>query len=165
MTYNQLMNAVDDALTPRVAAANGQLILAESLEQARLLLESGPKRWRLILHWEGYGEHEKAREGMTRHQVATVIQAPRGLVKSPSPTKPGPGGQVPFSEYISLVVAWMSALRFPDGTGADDAGFSSAGSQWLQTLPAYSAHVLSWSLDAAVPPYEMTIPLVFPHLA
>lgn len=165
MTYDQLMNAIDDALTPRVAAADGQLILAESLEQARLLLESGPRRWRLILHWEGYGEHEQAREGMTRHQVATVIQAPRGLVNSPSPTKAGPNGQVAFSTHISNVVSWMSALRFPDGTGADSAGFSSAGSQWLQTLPTYSAHVLNWSLDAAVPPFDLTIPLVFPHLA
>ena len=164
MTYDQLMNALEDALTPLVSAADGQLVLAESLEQARMMLESGPRRWRLILHWEGYAEHEKAREGMTRHQVATVIQAPRGLVKSPSPTKPGPSGQVPFSSHISNVIAWMSALRFPDGTGADSAGFSPSGSQWLQTLPAYSAHVLNWSLDAALPGYPLTIPLQFDHL-
>jgi hypothetical protein len=164
MTYDQLMNALDAALTPLVAATDGQLILAESQEQALIMLETGPRRWRLILLWEGYGEHEKAIMGMTRHKVSTVIQAPRGLVKSPSGTRPGPSGQEPFSTHISNVIAWMSALRFPDGTGADVNGFAPSGSLWVTTHPSYSAHVLNWSLDAALPGYPLTIPLTFPHL-
>lgn len=165
MTYDQLINAIETALAPRVAAAGGVLEVAQSLAEARRFLESAPGRWRLVLHWEGYGEHPAAREGMTSHQVATVIQAPRGLAHRPSPVKPGPAGQQPFSYYISLVTGWMAALRFPDGTGADEAGFAPAGSQWLETVNGYAAHVLNWSLAAALPPFTHHIPLDFPHLS
>lgn len=164
MTYDQLINAVEVALAPRVKAAEGQLIVAESLETARTFLDSAPRRWRLILHWEGFGEHEAARMGMVTHQVAAVIQAPRGMDNQTTPTKPGPAKQVPFSYYIHAVMTWLTALRFPDGTGADSAGFAPAGSQWLQTLPGFSAHVTNWKLDAALPPFDLTIPLEFPHL-
>lgn len=164
MTYDQLINSLETALTARVTAAGGKLEVAESLEEARKFLDGAPNRWRLILHWEGYGEHSSAREGMTIHQVATVIQAPRGLGMKPSPVKQGPAGQQPFSHYISAVTAWMTAMRFPDGTGADSAGFAPAGSQWLQTQTGFAAHVLNWKLDAALPPFDLTIPLEFPHL-
>lgn len=164
MDYDQLMVAVETALAPRVAAAKGEVIVAESLDQARKFLEGAPKRWRVILHWEGYGEHPSARLGMVTHQVATVIQAPRGMPVKPSPIKAGPSGQVPFSHYIRDVTMWMTAMRFPDGTGADDAGFSPAGSLWLETLAGFAAHVLNWRLDAALPGYDLTIPLNFPHL-
>lgn len=165
MTYDQLIASMESALTPRVAALNGVLEVAESLEQARTFLESAPGRWRLILHWEGHGEHPEGRMGMTTHQVATVIQAPRGLAHKPSPIAPSATGRPAFSSYIRTVTEWITAMRFPDGTGADVAGFSPAGSQWLATAPGYAAHVLNWKLDAALPPYSTCIPLAFPHLS
>lgn len=164
MTYDQLIAAVAAALTPRVAAMQGTIEVAESLEEARKMLEAAPGRWRLILHWEGFGEHPEARMGMTVHQVATVIQAPRGLAHKPSPIAASPTGRPPFSSYIRTVSEWMTAMRFPNGTGADVAGFAPAGSLWLSTVPNFAAHALNWKLDAALPPFPETIPLEFPHL-
>lgn len=164
MTYDQLVNAVENALAPLAAAAGGRVIVAESLEEARKFLDAAPNRWRVILHWEGYAEHPEARNGMTSHQVATAIQAPRGLAHKPDVTKDKPSGAPAFSSYIAVVIGWMTALRFPNGTGADIAGFSLTGSQWLETQPGYAAHVLTWRLDAALPAFTTTIPLEFPHL-
>ena len=56
----------------------------------------------------------------------------------------------------------MTALKFPDGSGADDAGFSLESSQWQSTAPATTAMALNWKLDAALPAYTAYIPLVFP---
>lgn len=165
MTFDQLINAVESSITPLIAAEGGKIEVAENLEQARAALVTGPKKWRVILHWEGYGDHEKARQGMTNHQLATVIQAPRGLPVSQAITKDRPNGNKAFSHYLELVSYWMRAMRFPNGTGADSAGFQLANSQWLDTVDTHSAHVLAWRLPAALPPFpDQTIPLVFPHL-
>ena len=164
MNYAQLINAVESAISPRIIAAKGRVEVAESLEQAHAFLASAPNGWRLILHWEGYGEHPEARAGMTVHQVATVIHAPRGLPASKDPTKDKPGANPGFHHYVTLVTGWMCAMRFPNGTGADVAGFAPAGSQWLETLPGYAAHVLNWKLDVAIPAHSQNIILQFPHL-
>lgn len=164
MEFDQLLSAVETALAPLVEAQGGVLEVAESLEEARVMLTAAPRRWRLILHWEGFGEHPEARHGMTVHQVATVIQAPRGLGHKPSPIAAPANQPKSFSYYVKLVNGWMTAMRFPDGTGADPAGFAPAGSQWIETVQHFSAHALSWKLDAALPPFGDTIPLVFPHL-
>jgi hypothetical protein len=164
MTYEQLMTAMKDALAPRVAAMSGSLEEAENPEAARAFLDSAPSRWRLILVWEGYGEHSEARMGMIVHNVATVIQAPRGLAKDRKPTTQSPSGSPAFSGYINAVNNWITAMRFPDGTEADVAGFAPAGSLWVPTVPSFAAHVLNWKLDAALPPFQETIALNFPHL-
>jgi hypothetical protein len=164
MTYAQLINAVKTALRPLAEAADGKLVVAESLEEAQKFLGGNPRTWRIILHWEGFGEHPLARQGLTYHQVATVIQAPRGLAHNQEPTERKTSGDPGFHAYIEMVSGWMRALRFPDGTGADDAGFSTAGSQWLPTAAGYAAHTINWQLEAAEPGYETTIPLTFPHL-
>ena len=167
MTYDQLLNSVATALAPRVGAAKGELVVVESLEAARgMLLAAAPNRWKLILHWQGYGDHAAARQGMTTHQVATVIQQPAGLLHRPGEnlTKPLPSGDEPFSRRISQVIAWMMALRLPNGTGADSAGFAMSGSQWVESAAKSTAHVLNWKLDAALPGFPETIPLIFPHL-
>lgn len=164
MTYAQLMTAVTAAARAEVGAQGGQVEMAESMEEVQAFMAASPRSWRLILHWEGLGEHPSARQGMVYHQVATVIQAPRGLMKSPSPLQASPTGTRPFSDYIDLATSFMVALRFPNGTGADSAGFAPAGSQWLETTPNFAAHVLNWKLTAALPPFTRTIPLVFPHL-
>lgn len=165
MDYAQLINAVEAALAPLVEAEGGTVEIVQSLGQARAALDNGPSRWRVILHWEGYGDHEHARQGMTNHQVATVIQAPRGLAKSQHATKDKPDGTKSFSHYLECVSAWMRAMRFPDGTNADSAGFQLANSQWLDTVPNHDAHVIAWRLPAAHPEFKtQTIPLEFPHL-
>jgi hypothetical protein len=164
MTYAQLMTAVTAAARAEVGAQGGQVEMAESMEEVQAFMAASPRSWRLVLHWEGLAEHPAARQGMVYHQVATVIQAPRGLMKSPNPLQASPTGTRPFSDYIDLATAFMVALRFPNGTGADSAGFAPAGSQWLETTPNFAAHVLNWKLTAALPPFTRTIPLVFPHL-
>ena len=166
MTYSTLINAISTALRPLVTAAGGTLEQAETLEEAQKFLAAAPHRWRLILHWEGLSSHPDARLGMTSHQIATVVQQPRGLLHRPGEnlTKPLPGGALPFSERLAQVMGWMAALKFPDGSGADDAGFSLESSQWLTTAPATAAHALNWKLDAALPPYPAFIPLIFPPL-
>jgi hypothetical protein len=166
MTYDQLINAVSNALRPRVAAAGGELVVAQTLETAHKFLSAAPNRWRLILHWEGFGDHEAAREGMTSHQVATVIHQADGLLhrRGEHATNPLPSGDLAFSARITQVVSWMTALRFPNGTGADSAGFSMSGSQWLSAVNGSTAHTLNWKLDAALPGFEQHIILDFPHL-
>lgn len=164
MTFTTLINAVHAALAPLAAAAGGEVLIAESLEAAHKFLSAAPNRWRLVLHWEGYAEHPAAREGMATHQVATVIQQPEGLAHRPGDTlsRVSPAGSVPFSDLIALVAGWMAALRFPDGTGADSAGFSLAGSEWVDTPASRTrTHALNWRLDAAMAPYSQTIPLTF----
>lgn len=164
MTYTQLVSAVESALRTQVEAAGGKVEVAESLEEAQKALDQSPGRWRVILHWEGFGDHPEARFGMTFHQLATVVQAPRGLAHKPSPISPAPGQSASVSDRIESVRQWMSALRFPDGTGADDAGFALGGSQWLPSSTGTAAHVLNWRLQAAQPGFDSTIPLTFPHL-
>ena len=163
MTFAALLNAVSLALAPRVSEAGGVLEIAESMDEAQTFLEGSPNRWRLILHWEGFGSHPLARQGMTSHQLAAVIQQPRGLAHRPGAnlTNPLPGGALPFSDRLAQVVGWMTAMRFPDGTNADIAGFSLETSQWLPTTATCRAHVLNFKLDAALPAYPLTIPLAF----
>lgn len=164
MNFSQLLAAIETALTPLAQAAGGDVTVAESLEKAHAFMDGAPRRWRVILHWEGYGEHAAARLGMTTHQVATVIQAPTGLRQAPSPIDAAPGCQA-MSDLITMVSGWMLAIRLPDGTGADVAGFSLASSQWLQSVPQVTSHVCSWRLPAALPPrLHGTIDLVFLHL-
>lgn len=164
MTYAQLVRAVAAALTPLASAQGGKVECAATLEQARSFMGAAPRGWRIVLHWEGFGDHPEARLGMTAHQVATVIQAPAGLDILRDATADKPGGAKGFHHYISLVDGWMRALRFPNGCGADVAGFQLANSQWLETVPTYAAHAISWRLDAALPAFPLTIPLSFPHL-
>lgn len=166
MNYAQLVNALETALAPLVVADGGELVVAQSLEKAHAYLTQAPNRWRLVLHWEGFAEHPLGREGMTTHQVATVLQQGADLIHRPGEnlTKPLPSGALPFSTRIDRVIEWMGSLRFPNGTGADVAGFSMAGSQWLEAAPRTQAHVLNWRLDAALPPHTTNRPLVFPHL-
>lgn len=164
MNYAQLIRAVAAALTPLAAAEGGQVEVAATLEQARKFMAAAPRGWRIVLHWEGFGDHPEARNGMTSHQVATVIQAPAGLDILKDPTADKPGGGKGFHHFITLVDGWMRALRFPNGTGADLAGFQLGNSQWLETVPSHAAHVITWRLDAALPGFSQTIPLSFPHL-
>lgn len=162
MTFATLINAVSDALEERVTAAGGTLEIAESLEEAHAFLESAPKKWRLILHWEGYGPHDKSRLGMTHHQIATVIQQAKGLgQRGRTLTNVSPGGAIPFSERLAQVIGWMTAMRFPEGWNADEAGFSLENSQWVTAEPSTRGHVISWKLQAALPAYPLTIPLAF----
>lgn len=157
MTSAALLTAISTALTPRVLAARGGLETAASLPEARAFLAAAPRRWRLILLWEGYGSHPAAREGMTTHQISAVIQAPSGL---PAATAITPK-LLAFADLIELVSAWFRAFRFPDGTGADSAGFSLDGSAWLDSAPGTQAHQLTFALPAALPAFDATIPLVF----
>ena len=164
MTWSQLLNSVHAALLPRVTAAGGTLELAQSLAEARLFLEAAPNRFRIILHWEGFADHAKARLGMTTHQVATVIQQRKSLAIKPGDvlTRPGPAGEPPIGDRIEMLRKWMCSMMFPNGTGVDVAGFVLSGSQWLETLQGFQAHALSWHLDAAQDPYQEPINLVFP---
>jgi hypothetical protein len=167
MTYPQLLNAVAAALTPRALAnGKGTVEIAESLEQARGMLTAAPRSWRIILHWEGYADHPAARQGVTYHQVATVLQAPRGLVHKPGDhlTNPLPDGTPSFSTRMEQVSEWMRAMRFPQGTNADPSGFALANSQWLDTTAGFMAHAFSWQLEAAHPGFDTNIILQFPHL-
>ncbi len=157
MTSAALLTALRTALTPRVLAAGGLLETPASLPEARAFLAAAPRRWRLILLWEGYGSHPAAREGMTTHQISAVIQAPSGL---PAAAAAAPK-LLAYADLIELVSAWFRALRFPDGTGADSAGFSLDSSTWLEAAPGTQAHQLSFALPAALPPFDVTIPLQF----
>jgi hypothetical protein len=166
MDSSQLINATYTGLKPLVEAQGGGIQIAESQEAALKFLEAAPNRWRIILFWEGFGSHPQAREGLTSHQVATLIQQPTGLNKKPGEilTNPLPSGAQPFSKRIQQVIGWMTSMRFPDGTNADPAGYALDSSQWVPAATGTQAHVISWKLDAALPHYDLTIPLVFPHL-
>jgi len=163
MTWSALINATAAALAPRVTAAGGTLEVAQSLAEARAFLEAAPNRWRLILHWEGFSGNAKARYGMTTHKVATVIQQRKTLAVKPGDalTHTSPSGEPSIAERIQTVIEWMCAMQFPDGTSADVAGFVLSDSQWLETLPNFQAHAISWELDAAIPPYNQKIALTF----
>lgn len=155
MTSSALLAAISTALASRVAAAQGGMEVAESLAEASDFLAAAPARWRLILLWEGYGSHAAAREGMTTHCVTAVVQQLRGLAAARTP------GLLSFADRLEQVSAWMRALRFPDGTGADSAGFSLSDSRWLETAKTARAHAITFSLIAALPPFPETIPLSF----
>ncbi len=160
MTSSALLSAVSAALHPRVSAAGGVCDVAESMDEAVVFLAAAPVRWRLILLWDGYGSHAHAREGMTYHNVTCVIQQLRGLPAAGLATT---AKLLAFSDRIESVSAWMRALRFPDGQDADIAGFSLTESRWLQTVEKARAHSLSFQLQAALPGFTDTIPLVFPQ--
>lgn len=164
MNYTQLIDAVYTAVAPLAEANGGTVEIVETLAEARAALDTAPGRWRIILHWEGYGEHPEARLGMTFHQVATVVQTSRGLVHKPSPIAATPGGRPSIASLIEQVSLWMAALKFPNGTGADSAGFAKVGSQWLDSASGTAAHVFDWRLEAADPAFDENIVLSFPHL-
>ena len=154
MTSAALITAIAAALLPRVVAAGGVLELAGSLEEARDFLAAAPARWRMVLLWEGYGSHPSAREGMTTHQITAVVQQIRGL-RIDAAMK-----LLTFADRIEQVSGWIRAVRLPDGTGADSAGFSLTDSRWLETVKTARAHALSFSLAAALPPFTEIIPLI-----
>jgi hypothetical protein len=167
VTFTALINSVAAALKPRAQQVGMDVEVALDLESAEAFLNAAPNRPRLILHWEGFGDHALSRQGMTIHQLATVIQMAKGLGHRPGTrlTNPGPYGQVPFSTRIEQVTGWMTGMRFPDGTQADWAGFSLAGSQWITTaVKTQQCHGFNWRLDAALPPPPEEILLQFDNL-
>lgn len=163
MTFASLINAVAAALAPLASAEGMDVMIAESLEEAQAFLTAAPNRPRIILHWEGFGDHADAGRGMTTHQVATVLQQARGLGHKPGEnlTTPLPGGALPFAARIEQLIGWMTAMRFPDGQNVDRNGFALSGSQWLTSAAGTRAHVFNWRLDAAHSGYSATIPLTF----
>lgn len=166
MTFPQLLTAMEDALLPLAAAQGGIVEVAQSPEEAQKFLAAAPRRWRIIIHWEGFGNHDGARLGMTTHQLATVIQAPAGLLMRPGEqlTRPRPNGDAPFSTRMEQVRRWVAGMRFPNGCGVDIAGFVLNDSQWLPTVSGMGAHVFNWQLDAALPAFSEHVILNFPHL-
>lgn len=156
MTSDALLTAVRDTLQARVADAGGRIEVARSMEEAQALLAGAPQAWRLILAWPGYGSHPAAREGVTHHQLTTVIQQRRGL----------PAGRdqavLTFAARIEQVSAWIRALRFPDGWQVDPAGFSLSSSTWLEAPRTTRVHAITWQLEAALPPFDSTITVPLP---
>lgn len=164
MDHTELLTAVANALRPLIEAQGGVLEVCETPDEAEAFFEAAPHRWRVVLHWRGYGEHEAAREGMTTHQLTTTVQQRRGLVHRPGQHAAGellPSGELPFSARIGLVSGWMRAMRLPDAANADHAGFSLSSSGWDFTgsRTPFHSHTFLWSLVAAHDSYNLTIPL------
>lgn len=153
MTSSAILTSVHAALAPLVVAADGVCEVVESMDEAAALLTGAPGRWRLILLWDGYGSHPAARQGMATHQVTTVIQQVRGL---PAAAKPK---LLAFADRIEQVSLWIRAMRFPDGAEVDSAGFALEDSRWLEASKSTRAHMLNFTLVAALPNFIYTIPL------
>lgn len=167
MTYDQLMRAIHSALAAELRPHGGEAQLAQSFDTAAEYLKHAPARWRVVVFWTGFGDHEAAREGMTNHQVTALVQARKSMAFAATPhTRPEPmSGIMSFAERIALVSAIFRAFRLPDGTGADPAGFALTGSDWIDAGAEHDAHALQFALAAAHPPFPAHIALDFPHLA
>lgn len=162
LAADAILRKVEDALRPLLTAAGGILDTASDAGHALELLATAPPAWRVILGWPGWGEHPQAREGMAVVRVFAIVQGPSGLhVRRGEQTHRGtPADPVPLMERIETVSGWIRALRFPDGSGIDRAGFALAGSAWIDLDGVHTKqHQLDFEAVAALPPAGQVIPV------
>ena len=153
-TPESLLQNIEDALSPLVAGIKGKLDVAEDLDRAMSRLANAPKHWRMILLWNGYGDHDQARNGMNSHLFTVIIHQNLGMsrVVGKPVHRAGHGNDTQsFMDLLKQVSGWMRALRWPNGHNVVCEGMALNDSQWVSDVPKVSrAHALNFSLDAAL---------------
>lgn len=158
MTATELITRLKATLTPILEENGGQLEVAKSLADARVFLSSAPRRWRVILLFDGFSSHSASRYGKTYYRVATIIQQREGFrPKTGDEIHVSAHGGDPFLKLVEDVSELMRALRFPNGDDADCAGFTLEEGDWIDAERDGHAFNLGWQLEAALPHYEATI--------
>ncbi len=153
---------IEKTLAPLIQAEGGVLDVATDLEHALEMLASAPKRFRVVLVWDGYGSHPQNREGMAATRFTTFIHANIGLSHNAGSKiyRESVEGDKPFTARLEQLSEWVRALRWPDGADIDHAGMVLEDSDWVLNTPKNTkAHSLNWSLAQALTPHPTTIPI------
>lgn len=80
MDASTILNAVESHLAPLMAANDGKLTIAETLEDAIEMLAVGPDNWRAIVTIDGDTPNESINAaGLTTSQLVVYVQAHKGL--------------------------------------------------------------------------------------
>lgn len=156
-TPEDILQDLENTLTPLIEDEGGVLDIATSLDHALEILATAPKRWRVVLLYEGYGDVGQGRFGVNSVRIATFIHANLGLAKEPGRRiyKTSGNDTMSMLARIELVSYWMRALRWANTNNVDCEGFSMDDSSWVSDPPRNStAHVINWSLEMALPNFS-----------
>ena len=164
-TPASLLQNIEDALSPIIAAAGGEYHAASTLEHALEILSTSPKKWRVIATFEGYGDHPGAKNGINEARFLFIVHAATGLRAKPGANvhRVSPSERLAFLDLLETVSGNLRALRWPDGFGVDCAGLVLSDSNWITDAPGKSiAHQMTFSLTMALPPLPPVIVVPVP---
>lgn len=160
------LSGIETALKPLIEAEKGQLNIATDVDDALQLLVTAPNRFRVVLTWDGFGDHPEAINGVNQMRFLVIVQQARGMSKDPSDSLHRQAHQVgepPFLDRLEQVSGWFRALRFP-GRNCSCEGLALTDSNWVGDAPAKTrAHALTFSLVVAHPPLPPAISLPNPN--
>lgn len=161
-----ILRLVESALKPLIEGEKGELNIATDVGHAMEILATAPNRWRVVMTWEGYGDHPASKSGMAQSNFLVVLHHNPGLAKDPAKslhTEAHSTGEPSFLDRLEQVSALMRALRFP-GRNMDCDGFALTDSQWVADTPGNTrAHALTLSIQTALPAISQTILIPAPE--
>jgi len=113
MTSALLLRLTEDALGPLIADEGGTLTVGTDPEHVLQILSNAPKKFRVVLMWEGSTAIPDTRGSAARGRVVVVVQQARGLgVKPGDDTHRARAGDMPILERAEQVAAFVRTLRF-----------------------------------------------------
>lgn len=147
-----LLRDIENALRPRIEAKGGNLDMASDLGHALEMLSTKVRGWRVIINFEGYGDHELADDGMNTCRFQIFLHANKGLATPVgNAIHRDQNGTDSFLSRIEFVSQLLRALRWPNGHNVACKGMAVADSQWIIDAPDHTrAHVLNASLVIAL---------------
>jgi len=170
MDASTILNAIDDALAPQIAANDGSLAIAETLEDALEMLQLAPSRWRVVLTIDGDAPTENVNPaGLVTSVLVAYVQAPKGFERPRrSLSRANARDATPaFFTRRDWFIRKMRGLVLSHAE-IDFQGLNYKGSSWLkvENLPAFRTMTLNFELtyaldDPATDP-DGTDPVVLP---
>lgn len=170
MDASTILNAIDDALSPQVAANDGSLVIADTLEDALEMLQLAPQKWRVVLTIDGDQANEDVNPaGVVTSTLVAHVQAPKGFER-PRRSLARANARDATPSFFTRRDWFIRKLRGLTLSHAeiDFQGINYKSSTWLKVdnLPAFRTMALSFELtyaldDPATDP-DGTDPVVLP---
>lgn len=157
-----ILQDIEKTLCPIIEREGGTLEIMGSLEDALTKVSTAPKKWQVIVIWDGYGNHPHAVNGMSNVRLTSILHVNTGLEKDRGAAlyQSNNNGDPSFIDRLEFFSACMRALRWPDGANVACEGFALEDSQWVEGTPKNtSAKAINWSLAMALPSFGKTIPV------
>lgn len=156
-TNASLQAQIISALEPLCEANQGRIDLAISEDDALRKLGTKPAgAWRIVMLWNGHGNHPDARYGMTNALFTTFIHQNIGMAHKIEGKLIH--GDASFHARLDQVSKWMRSIRWPDGHNVAEEGLVLEDSNWVSdTHKSVLAHGLDWSLAYALDYQESLI--------
>lgn len=169
MDASTILNAVESALAAQVAANDGVLTIAETLEDALEMLAVAPGQWRAVITMDGdEGAEDINPAGLVVGTLLAYIQAPKGLERPRrSLTHAARNGTPSFFTRRDWLIRKIRGLSLVHQE-ISNLGFIYRGAQWLkvENTPLYRAMMcrfeLTYALDDPATDPDGSEPVVLP---